>query len=219
MKFNIYPYNKTMTLNGVTVDLPNFDWSILDSAIEVIHWDDVKGIVQYSDHRGQIVIKDITFVQSLVAAHGVRITEIDGANPNPTLDELKKQAKWSVDYQAGKMRTMFVTHAPLQSLVYQRKKEEYVAYLADQDDPDNHPERYPHIAVEAQVTSQTFAQVAATYQANDQLWSSLSAQIEGLRLAAKIAIDAASDEDGVNAAANVNWASLGVGVPDDINSS
>lgn len=122
----------------------------------------------------------------------------------------KQEARDKVNAEAGALRLRYVTDAPLQSLVYQRKGEEARAYKSVKDAGGTPVvSDYPHIEAEIGVRGASADEVVALFLTNDALWASLSAQIEGIRQAAMVAIEAATDEAGVDAAAGIDWSGVG----------
>lgn len=118
------------------------------------------------------------------------------------LASLKVQLKVSVDTTAETERLKYITPGAGQAMTYQQKMEE-VRALAQDAVPDL--ANYPMLSAEIGVTAATLREVAAVVLAAYQQWQQVGAGIEGLRLRAKAAIDAAETVSAALEAAEVTW--------------
>lgn len=211
MKIRIYPQEKKIWKDDSFLHLPNSShWIATDPTALVYIWEDTYGHVRYANGRTE-TLPNIDNFDNLLSDFDTLKASLEEENIL-TLTELKTLLQQYIDWEAGFIRKMFTTNIPLQDLVYQRKQSEYKEYFEDQDDPDNHPERYPHISKEAAALGQTMFDVANNYRNNDVLWSSLSSSIEAIRVATKEAIRNAVDKDTAQAIYDaVDWSVLGIG--------
>ena len=99
-------------------------------------------------------------------------------------------------------RLKYITPGAGQSMTYQQKMEE-VRALAQDVDPD--AANYPLLSAEIGITAPSLAEVATVVLAAFHLWQQVGAAIEGTRLGAKAAIDAAETVEAAEAAADVTW--------------
>lgn len=132
------------------------------------------------------------------------VTEVDEELPNlsPDLDTIKATLSAQVDMEAEASRLKYITGGAGQALTYQNKAEEAAAILSG-GDPD--PADYPLLAAEVGITAPTLTEVAQIVNLAQQQWKMVGAQIEALRLGAKVAIAAAETIEEAEAAANINW--------------
>lgn len=119
-----------------------------------------------------------------------------------SLDPLKVALKAGVDTAAERQRAKYITLGAGQAMTYQQKASEAVML---EDDPAADPADYPLLSAEVGITAPTLAEVGAVVRAAHGAWILLGAQIEGLRLGAKRAIDEAADAAEARAAAVVTW--------------
>lgn len=127
-----------------------------------------------------------------------------------SLHRYKSKAKGRIDQAAGDARVKYITEVPGQQAVYQIKREEALAYLAGVVNGAPTLTAGPHIAAEAAargITALATAQIVADLAA---VWTgTLSPAIEAARMGGKIAVDAAADEAGVDAAESAARSNLG----------
>jgi len=123
------------------------------------------------------------------------------------LEQAKASALRAIDQAAEAARQLFITPGAGQAMAYQHKLEEaraLQAVLAAQGEPN--PAAYPHLAAEIGVTGADLAGVAEAVLYKAAAWTGASAAIEGLRLGAKAAVNAADSVAAVQAAAaGIPW--------------
>ena len=108
---------------------------------------------------------------------------IDGFNPLPLA---KTAGSNAVDDAAGAARSRYLTIQPGQDATYQYKAADAAAYLANGVVGS-------WLQSEAAATGVTVAQAAANINVVAQAWIAKGSQIEGRRMQAKTAINAATD--------------------------
>lgn len=123
------------------------------------------------------------------------------------LEQAKASALRAIDQAAEAARQLFITPGAGQAMAYQHKLEEaraLQALLAAQGEPGR--AAYPHLAAEIGVTGADLAGVADAVLSRAATWTGASATIEGLRLGAKAAVNAADTVAAVQvAAAGIAW--------------
>lgn len=122
-----------------------------------------------------------------------------------TADEiaaLEEMLLRQIDHDAGQFRLRFITDVPGQAQTYTEKEAEALAY---QNNPDG---SYPIIEAEAAASGMSVADVAAIVISTAAQWRVLGAAIEGQRMGAKRAVQAAETYSGKLAAAEVDWEAL-----------
>jgi len=120
-----------------------------------------------------------------------------------SLAALRLAAKAQIDGAAERARLAFVTPGAAQALVYDAKRREAEAMTSD---PAPAPALYPLLAAEVGITAPTLAGVGAAVRALAAEWTAAAAAIEGVRLAAKRAVDLALTPAEVRAAASgLSW--------------
>lgn len=119
--------------------------------------------------------------------------------PRPPLDDVRAAAKARIDAAAGRARARYITVAPGQEATYQAKAAEADAYVAAGRPADT--SAYPILSAEARARGITVSQLADIVRATRDQWVRLAAAVEGLRIAGKLAVDAAADNAAVEAAA------------------
>lgn len=113
-----------------------------------------------------------------------------------SIPELRAAAISKIDTDAERARQAWATGGDLQSLVYEGKRREAAAYAVD-GTPD--PSTYPLLAAEIGLTADSLAGVAAIVSAKSAGWTQAAAAIERIRVGAKMGIDAATDQAGIDA--------------------
>jgi hypothetical protein len=121
------------------------------------------------------------------------------------LSEVKSKLHASIDKRAGEVRLLFITDAPGQDMVYQQKRREAEAYLAN---PSIDPQEIPHIAAEATAQGVSLSDKATEIIGQSSMWATVSAVIEARRLTAKSAVTSATSCAQAQAAANVDWSDI-----------
>lgn len=127
------------------------------------------------------------------------------SDPTP-LDEIKSAAAARIDAAAGRARGRYITVAPGQDATYLAKALEADDYVA-LGRPSNETQ-FPILRAEAEARGITVSELADLVRATRDQWIQLAAAIEAIRIGGKLAVDAAVDADGVEAAAAQAEASL-----------
>lgn len=112
-------------------------------------------------------------------------------------DDFKARWTATVDQSAERARLQFITPGAGQAMVYLLKREEAQTFLRlEPEEQDAQiPQAWPMLSAERPVEPvDSLAGRAAVIVALAGQWRLAAARIEDLRLAAKAAIDAASDE-------------------------
>ncbi|MGI6245181.1 MAG: hypothetical protein ACOYJQ_05375 [Pseudochelatococcus sp.] len=124
------------------------------------------------------------------------VTRVYETEPLPPADlaALKAALKAGIDAQAEAGRQRYITPGAGQALTYQAKAAEAARHIESGGAGD-----YPLLAAEIGITGATLAEVADVVHAAYQQWLAIGAQIEAARLAAKAAVEAASDETSARA--------------------
>lgn len=123
--------------------------------------------------------------------------------PAPPVDlaQLKHARKAGIDTAAERERLRWITGGAGQAMTYQAKVEEARRLVAD---PEPVQSSYPMLAAEIGITAPDLAGVAGVVSAAYEQWLAIGAAIEGVRLAAKRAVDEAEDAAAVSAI-TVSW--------------
>ncbi|MGX5719943.1 hypothetical protein [Shinella zoogloeoides] len=119
-------------------------------------------------------------------------------DPTP-LEEHKRVAKARIDEAAELARLKYITPGSGQAMTYAEKATQARECLAATDPLEAD---YPLLAAEVEITASTLAGVAAVVVAAHSAWIGIGAAIEGTRLQAKAAVDAAEDAATVHAVAD-----------------
>ncbi|MDX3929235.1 MAG: hypothetical protein QHC90_25965 [Shinella sp.] len=138
------------------------------------------------------------------AAVAQQIAAWSPASVEPDLDALKADALKRIDRSAETYRLNFITPGDGQVMAYQQKLVEARAFVAD---PEIAAAEIPHLTAEAPVDGVTIAEKAAEIVATFEAWQTISAAIEGKRMAAKKAVAEAETAAAIASAATVNWSS------------
>jgi hypothetical protein len=118
------------------------------------------------------------------------------------LASLREAWKRTVDQSAEAARQVYITPGFGQALTYETKRREAAVVMALLGVPMQPTQAdCPHLWAEAAGLGLTVAAIAAEVTAQANVWLAASAQIEVLRLTAKAAIDAATSEAEIKAAA------------------
>ena len=120
--------------------------------------------------------------------------------PEKEFVELKESTKRTVDAIAESTRKSHITSIVGQDMVYLRKENEAVAYKAADYPNIKDSSEYPHIHADSVAYGITPQEAADRIITKRDEWLIVSAEIERERLSGKNAVDAAADEDEVNAA-------------------
>lgn len=121
---------------------------------------------------------------------------------------IKEYYRALIDLGAGRFRMQFITDVPGQAQTYERKEAEARAWTTDADSAD-----FPFIAAEAALRGVSIETVRDEVLATVNALIPLAAAIEARRLFAKLAVTEADNIGAVVAAAQVNWASIPLGLP------
>lgn len=122
---------------------------------------------------------------------------VEGALVRVSIDGAREAAIARVNAGAGEVRRLYITVIDGQELIYQEKRAEAVAYLAD---PDPDPDDYPFIAAEVGSTAETAQQVAQVYLNMSAILRAAGAALEHYRIGAIVAIEAATTPAEIDAA-------------------
>lgn len=114
----------------------------------------------------------------------------------------REQAVARVNLEAGAARTRYITAIPGQEGTYVEKAREARAYA---EDPAPTPARYPYLAAEAAHTGSTLDAVAVLVRMTADAWTSVNAEIEGLRQGALARIKAAATAADMAAVFPIVW--------------
>ena len=111
----------------------------------------------------------------------------------------KLAARARINTASGQARLALVTDIPGQTAIYQAKEAEARAFLAAGGDVAT-PETYPLLIAEIGITAPTAYQLAQVWVGMAHLFRQAAAASERARLTAIAAVDAAQDEDALEAA-------------------
>ena len=117
----------------------------------------------------------------------------------------RRAAHADIDRQAGKRRALFITNVTGQEMVYQEKRREAEAYMAN---TSISPELIPHLVSEAAAMNDTVMNVAATILTMSEQWGQVSSLIEARRLLHKQMVSAATTAAAIDAAAQIDWSDI-----------
>ena len=123
-----------------------------------------------------------------------------------SIEELKTQAKYTIDRVAERSRLRYITPGSGQSQVYKEKGEEATDFIAA--GYPNDLSSYPFIQAEVNATGKTRQQVADDIIAAKSVTVAVLAAIEQSRLSGKKNVDDAVDIDDINSAKDATVASL-----------
>lgn len=118
------------------------------------------------------------------------------------LEPLRAQALIRIDAEAEQARGLFMTLGSGQAMVYDQKRYEAEAYMAN---PEIGAGLIPHLTSESAMNNISVFDQAVIYLTMSQQWLTVSPIIENKRLAAKAAATVATTPAGIDAAASVNW--------------
>jgi len=118
----------------------------------------------------------------------------------------QNQAKQIIDSAAGRARERYATTTPGQAETYIEKGEEAADFVVAGYPADL--TAYPFIRAEVNATGKTATQAADDILARRSAWIAVGASIEQERIGGKIAVDAATDIAGVEAARDAAIAAL-----------
>ncbi|RUU75711.1 hypothetical protein [Mesorhizobium sp. M7A.F.Ca.MR.362.00.0.0] len=121
------------------------------------------------------------------------------------LAPLRAAANTKIDDGAGEVRKRFITAVPGQEMVYQQKRLEAEQLMAN---PDIATAEIPHIAAEAALNNITSYDQAVVVLTMSEQWTTVSAQIETMRLAAKAAVARAANPAAIEQAATIDWSAF-----------
>ncbi len=116
---------------------------------------------------------------------------VDGELVRVSIEGTRASAIATINAAAAHVRRLYITELPGQELIYQEKRAEAVAYLADAD-PDLAD--YPFIAAEIGATAPTAHEVAQVYVNMAALLRAAGAALEHVRLGAIAGVEAAETE-------------------------
>ncbi|RWM27909.1 MAG: hypothetical protein EOR77_30790 [Mesorhizobium sp.] len=130
----------------------------------------------------------------------------DGALvPTTDLTALQALAKEYIDAQAENVRSRFITLGSGQAMVYQQKRLEAEAYMAD---PEIAPGEIPHLVREAALNDIPLFDQAVIVLTMAEQWKVVSSYIEDFRLAAKKAVALATTPAAIDVAKQIDWSPI-----------
>ena len=127
------------------------------------------------------------------------VTAIEQPDPAAQLAAARAVATAKVDVDAEASRAGFLTPGTGQARSYTYNAAEAQAWSAVRSAPT------PFLSAEALARGMTIADLVAEVLASIAAWTMIGARIEAARMGAKVAIAAATDIEGVEAAAAVDW--------------
>jgi len=177
-------------------------WSVQPNFIGQVGYDKVT--------RDRVVITDLGVFPSNVTLE-VPQTELDEWNATSSLWETslvesQKDSKFKIDGTAEAARLRYITRGAGQAMIYQEKASQSEAFILAGYPADL--TGYSLIQAEVNATGKTATQAADDIIVQRDSWLTLGAQIEEIRLAGKIAVDAAVDVAGVTSTQNNTMALL-----------
>lgn len=123
------------------------------------------------------------------------------------LATVKAELSAAIDQAAGRVRAKYVTDAPGQDLLYDRKRRE-AEYVTDQGAGAD-PALCPVLAASVGIEAPTLADCAALVLAKESQWAAIAAAIELRRLSGKAAVNAATTvAQAESAFAAIDWSGL-----------
>ena len=172
------------------------------------------------DYHSDVAVYDVTSVSG-VQENWVRTTAgtFVAPPPPPLDDETRSHIKDMIDRSAENCRTQYITPGAGQAAVYLAKQAEADALQSDtKPDPANYPFLSVSVGVEIDPTTgkpcADVKAVAALVRGTAAAWTKTAADIEGKRMVAKKAVDAATTyADAVAVMNNVAWPMPSEAVP------
>lgn len=126
----------------------------------------------------------------------------DPEAPAVDIEVLRADAVAKIDRDAEVYRLKFITNGSGQVMAYQQKLSEAKAKVANASIPNA---AIPHIVAEAAIDGVSLTEKAEQIVATFEAWQTISAGIEGKRMAAKKAVAEAETAEAITAAAGVVW--------------
>lgn len=114
-------------------------------------------------------------------------------------------AKALIDSSAEAFRLNFITPGDGQAMAYREKFNEAILFMQDQQVSEAD---IPHIVAEVGITGQTKYEVVQVVLNMHDMWKHVSAGIERARLAAKEAVDEATNPAAISEATEIDWDAL-----------
>jgi hypothetical protein len=96
-----------------------------------------------------------------------------------------------VETKIKRVRQQYITDLPGQDAIYEAKRQEAIAYLAESPEPATLIE-YPMIAAEVGTTAPTAHELAQLWLNMNVQWKTIAATLESIRVPANASIDAAT---------------------------
>jgi hypothetical protein len=125
-----------------------------------------------------------------------------------SLSDAVDSLKQNIDEAAGSARLRYITSVPGQEAVYLEKMVQAKAYLAEAVEPTDMI-GYEYIEAEATATGMTRQAVAERINAVAVLWNTtISPQIESLRISSKDQLDALTEPNTVQDAVTIGRAAI-----------
>lgn len=115
---------------------------------------------------------------------------------------LRQAMKTRIDEEAENMRALFLTPGAGQAAVYEQKRIEAEAFMANESIGNA---EIPHLAEEASRNGISVFDQAVIYLSLRQRWLNASSIIERLRLDAKDAVDRARTPAEIETVSKINW--------------
>jgi len=132
----------------------------------------------------------------------VRFVPLTASEKAELLEAMRATAVAQINAEAGTQRARHITVTTGQEGTYIEKAAEARAFASD---PAPDPARYPYLAAEAGYTGQTIDDVATRVLATAAAWTTINAQIEGLRQRALRAAASASSPGDLDALFPISW--------------
>lgn len=107
------------------------------------------------------------------------------------VDAIRKAGVTRINARAGRVREMFITEAPGQSMIYLNKESEGLRWLATES-PDLID--FPFIQAEIGITADTAEELATMWVTSAAQWRQIGAMIETARLSAVAAAEQADSK-------------------------
>ncbi|MEG3084818.1 hypothetical protein U1707_14285 [Sphingomonas sp. PB2P12] len=124
------------------------------------------------------------------------------ANAVIDLGTLRAAMAQRIDVEAERVRMSVLTSGSGQAMTYQRKEAEARAWT------DDATTQTPFLSAEADARGMAIADLAAEVIQNADVWTTIGAAIEGLRMGAKAAVGRAVNLGAIVAASKADWSVL-----------
>ena len=158
------------------------------------------GWIPYTARADDVEPSGVAQYNQIVLGGGI------AAAPALDLTQYKLYNRYLIDKSAEVARLRYITDGAGQASVYQEKSKEADAYILAGYPADL--STWPFIQAEVNATGLSNTAAADAIVAQRDAWIVLGASIEEARLSGKNAVDAASDETGIDAARDAAIAAL-----------